>query len=247
MKTLAVLLMVGAFANAAKVPAADPRVEVRGPRVHTKDVFPSLGPDAADIDLGPTPPVGSTRVIDKGEIERAFADAKAAPPKKIPEHVRVSRKTRKLTANEVDTAVRTAIAPQRLPRNAELIKVRSNATEVAADFDHVNVELPPSIPRRAGPTTISATVTFVSAENETPIYRTIVPLDISLPPEAAFAEVTKGSPISLVIKKGLVEISMPGVAAIDADVGGLCPITLRPSGRVIRARIVDKQHAVAEE
>lgn len=243
MKTLAALLIVGALANTAKAPAADTRVEVKGPRVHTKDIFPGV----VDLDLGPTPPVGSTRVIDKTEIERAFADAKAAPPKKIPEHVRVSRKTRKLTANDVDNAVRTAIASQKLPRHAELIKVRGSATEVADDFDHVNVELPSSLPRRAGPTTISATVTFVSAENETPIYRTIVPLDISLPPEAAFAEVAKGAPISLVIRKGLVEISMPGVAAIDADIGGVCPVTLRPSGRVIRARVIDKEHAVAEE
>jgi hypothetical protein len=250
MKIFGALLIIGALANAAKAPptvADTMRVEVRGPRVHTTDIFPALGPGAVvDLDLGPTPPIGATRVIDKDDIEKAFAEAKATAPKKIPAHVRISRKTRKLSANEVNRAVKTAISAQQLPRGAELIKVRGAATEVADDYDHVNVDFPP-VSRRAGPTTIQATVTFVSAEGNTPIYRTTIPLDVSLPPEAAFADITKGSPIALVVRRGLVEVSMPGVAAMDADVGGVVMVTLRPSGRVMRARAVDKGHAVAEE
>lgn len=257
MKLLASLLILGALANAAKGAPASPaktatasadstRVEVKGPRVRAKDVFPSLGPDAADIDLGPTPPIGTTRVIDKSDIEKAFSAASAAPPKKIPAQVRVSRKTRKLSANDVDNAVKSALSAQKLPRGATLIKVRAAATEVADDYDHVNVDFP-SLPRKAGPVTVSATVTFVSAENATPIYRTIVPLDLALPPEAAFADIARGSPIALVIRRGLVEVSMPGVAAMDGDVGGVVMVTLKPSGRVVRARAVDKDHAVAEE
>ena len=61
MKLFASLLIIGALANSAKVPAnADTtRVEVKGPRVHAKDVFPGT---VADIDLGPTPPIGATRM-----------------------------------------------------------------------------------------------------------------------------------------------------------------------------------------
>jgi hypothetical protein len=241
MKTLGALLIIGALANAAKAPPAPDtlRVEVKGPRVHTTDVFPGT----VDVDLGPTPPIGATRMIEKDEIEKAYAAAKAAPPKKIPAHVRVTRKTRKLTANDIDNAVKAALP--KLPRGAELIKVRGSATEVADDFDHVSVDLP-QIPRKAGPAMISATVTFMSAENA-PLYRTAVPLDISLPPEAAFAEITRGSPIALVVRKGLVEISMPGVASMDGDVGGVVMVTLKPSGRVVRARAIDKDHAVAED
>lgn len=247
MKLFASLLIIGAFANAAKAapgsaPSDTMRVEVKGPRVHTKDIFPS----SVDVDLGPTPPIGATRVIEKDEIEKAYAAAQAAPPKKIPAHVRVSRKTRKLSANDVDNAVKTAISSQKLPRGAELIKVRGTATEVADDYDHVNVDLP-NVPRKAGPLTVQATVTFVSSENNAPIYRTIVPLDISLPPEAAFAEISKGAPIALVVRKGLIEVSVPAVAAMDGDIGSVVMVTLKPSGRVVRARAIDKDHAVAEE
>ena len=235
MKLFASLLILGALANAAKAaptPADTARVEVKGPRIHAKDIFPG---NVADIDLGPTPPIGATRVLDKDDIEKAFAEAKAAPPKKIPAHVRVSRKTRKLSANDVDNAVKSALGSQKLPRGAELIKVRGSATEVADDYDHVNVDLP-TVPRKAGPATVSATVTFVSSENNAPLYRAAIPLDISLPPEAAFADIAKGAPIALVVRKGLVEVSMPGVAAMDSDVGGTVMVTLKPSGRVVRAR-----------
>lgn len=251
MKVFAALVLVAALANATKAPATSdpqtPRVEVKGPRVHSKDLFPGLGASsAAEVDLGPTPPIGTTRVIDKEEIEKAFRDAKLTPPSKIPAHVRVSRKARKLSANDVDGAVKAALATQRLPRGATLVKVRSSATEVSDDYDHVSVDLP-AVPHRAGPMTVQATVSFLGADGGAPIHRSLVPLDISLPPEAAFPDVARGAAIALVIRRGLVEVSVPGVAAMDSDIGSVVMVTLKPSGRVVRARVLDKDHAIAEE
>ena len=53
--------------------------------------------------------------------------------------------------------------------------------------------------------------------------------------------------LGLVVRKGLVEVSIAGVAGSDADVGGVLPVVLRPSGRVLRARAVDRDHALALE
>lgn len=245
MRKIAVLVFVACFATIARAAPVDTatRVEVRGPRVHAKDVFPGNVPD---VDLGPTPPIGATRVIERADIERAFADAKAAPPKKIPSSVRVSRKTRRLSSLEIDGAVKTALAAQKLPRGAELVRVRASALEVADDYHHVVVELPP-LPRRAGPTTVAATVTFMSQSADTPIYRVVLPLDLALPPEAAFADIPKGAPVTIVVRKGLVEVSLPGTAATDGDIGGVVPVQLRPSGRVVRCRAMDRDHALLLE
>lgn len=245
MKSIAALVLIAGLANVAKAPSDSSamRVEVKGPRIHAADIFPG----AAEIDLGPTPPIGSTRVIEKADIEKAYTAANVPAPKKIPTAVKVSRKTRKLSALDVDSAVKTALSSTHLPRGAELVKVKSVATEVADDYDHVNVEFPP-IPRRAGPATVPATVTFVSmGTTETPIYRTVIPLDISLPPEAAFADVPKNAAVTLIIRKGLVEITLPAVAALDADIGGPCQVMLKPSGRIIRGKAIDKDHVVAED
>lgn len=256
MKTGAALLLVSALLNAANAQTtATPstataataaaanvvRVQVPGARVRASDVIPG----AADVDLGPTPPVGSSRLIERAEIERAFAAASQPLPKRTPAAVRVSRKTRQLTANEVATAVKSALAEQRLPRGAAVAGVRAIATEVPGDYKKVAVELA-NIPRRAGSVNVTATVTFLG-EGDAPIHKTLLPVELNLPPEAAFPEIARGSAITLTVKKGLVEVSLPGVAAADADIGALVPVTLKPSGRVIRARAIDKDHAVAEE
>jgi len=255
----AALVLLSSAANAQRAPAepgariysreasvtretSTPRVEVRGTRVHAKEIVPSA---ASDLDLGPTPAVGSSRVIDRAEIERAFTAASLPVPKKIPAAVRVARKTRRLQPADVNGAVKVALADMKIPRGAALTNIRSNGVEVPADFQKVSVELP-TLPRKAGTVTVQAHVTFLSDETVA-ISKAIVPIDFTLPPEAAFAEITKGAPITLIIKKGLVEVAIGAVAASDGDVGSIVPVTLKPSGRVLRARAIDNTHAVAVE
>lgn len=221
---------------------AMPRVEVPGPKIRAKDV---LGAQAPDVDLGPTPPIGASRVVDRAEIERAFAEANVAPPKKIPAAVRVSRKTRRLAAADVASAIRTSLAVAPLPRGATLSNVRAAGVDVPADFQRVSVDLP-ALPRRAGPITVQAVVTFLG-ESDAPLQKAITPLELVLPPEAAFPDIARGAPMTLVIRRGLVEVSITGVAATDGDIGAVLPVTIRPSGRVLRARAIDKTHAVALE
>ncbi|MBX3220520.1 MAG: hypothetical protein KF795_08385 [Labilithrix sp.] len=251
------LLLVAVLADAAKAQGAPtgaparivhagetavPRVEVPGAKVRAKDL---LGASAPDVEIGPTPPIGSSRIVERAEIERAFAAADLAPPKKIPTAVRISRKTRRLAATEVSDAIRTALASTRLPRGATLSNVRASGVEVPADFQRVTVDFP-VLPRRAGPATAQATVTFLG-ESDAPLQKAITPIELVLPPDAAFAEIPRGAPITLVIQRGLVEVSIAGVAATDSDVGAVLPVTIKPSGRVLRARAIDKDHAVSLE
>src|SRR5262245_54691469 len=117
MKTAVALLLLAALLEAARAhgaptPATTTHaalrvIEVRGPRVHAKDILGASTPDAS-VDLGATPPIGSSKILDRAEIERAFAAANLAPPKNIPAAVRVARKTRKLGALELNSAIRTA-------------------------------------------------------------------------------------------------------------------------------------------
>ncbi|HVH43899.1 MAG TPA: hypothetical protein VM925_16210 [Labilithrix sp.] len=256
MKTAIALLLLGALANTAQAHGAPtettiiprsadsalPRIEAVGPKVMAKDI---LGASAPDVELGATPPIGSSRIIERTAIERAFAAANVPAPKKIPVAVRVSRKTRRLSSNDVSTAIRNALADMRLPRGATLANVRAAAAEVPADFKRVTVDLP-VLPRRAGPTTAQATVTFLG-EGDAPLQKTITPIELLLPAEAAFAEISRGAPITLIVRRGLVEVSITAVAATDSDIGAILPVTIKPSGRVMRARAIDKDHAVSVE
>ncbi len=253
MRTAAALLILATLVRAATAEgggprlvagasAPTPRLEVRGARIHATDL---LGPSAPELDLGPTPPVGSTRLIERVEIERAYEAASVAAPKSIPTALRVSRKTRKLDATEVTAAIRLAVAEKTLPKSAELSAVRATATEVPADFERVAIDLP-VFPRRAGSVKVQAPVRFLGEGGAT-LQKTVVPLEFTLPPEAAFADVVKGAPMSLTLRRGLVEVTVTGVATADADVGSILGFMIKPSGRVIRGRVVDKTHALALE
>jgi flagella basal body P-ring formation protein FlgA len=60
-------------------------------------------------------------------------------------------------------------------------------------------------------------------------------------------ELVKGAPVTLVVRRGLVEVTAPAVLSVDADVGDIVQVLLRPSGRAMRAHLVAKDRAVALE
>jgi len=261
MRTLAALILLAAIVNAGNAqgfdggvgkpaaPAMKPvdapskSAEVKGARIHTAEILGAT--NCVDIDLGPSPPVGAARVIERAEIERAYETANTTMPKKLPASVRVTRKTRRFSPGEVANLVRSALADTPIARGGSLQNVRASGVEVPADFDHVTVELA-QLPRRAGIVSVTANVAFV-AEDGTSLFKTIMPIEIALPPEAAHADIARGQPITLIVRRGLVEVSIGGVAGADADVGQIMQVTLKATGRVLRARAIDKDHAVALE
>ena len=227
----------------ATVPSAPRIIEIATARVHFHDLgIP--GSAMPDVDLGPAPALGGARTIDREEITRALTAASAPAAPKLPAQVRIVRKARRLTASDVDKLVRAAIEPARIPRATTVTTVRATALQVPDGFDRVTVDLP-TLPRRSGTVTVTAAVSFVSGGDV--LARITVPVDFNVPAEALVPDVAKGAAITLLVRRGLVEISIGAVAGADGDTGGILPVLLKPSGRVVRARIVDKDHAVALE
>jgi flagella basal body P-ring formation protein FlgA len=74
-----------------------------------------------------------------------------------------------------------------------------------------------------------------------------VTLDLSLSEEAGRPDVARGNAVTIVIQHGLVEVSASAVAGADGDVGATIPLTIRTSGKVVRGRLLDKDHAVIVE
>ncbi len=175
----------------------------------------------------------------------------SAPPKavlatkRLPASVRVVRKTRRLSADEVSAAITKTLAATKLPKNAAVTAVRAAPIEIPSELARVTVDLP-ALPRRAGSVTLGAVVTFLG-ESDAVLAKSITPIEIHLPPEAAVPDIARGASVALIVRRGLVEITVSGVAATDADIGGVFPVTLRPSGRVVRARALDRDHALAVE
>lgn len=235
-----VLSLAIAIAPAAAAPEAPP-VQVIGPRVHLVDVLPGAPREAADADLGPAPPPGGTRVVDRAEIVRALRERGVAEPKRLPASVRVVRKMRRLGARDLDALARTAVA-DKLGR-ATLAAVHAPAaTDVADGWTQVTAEVPPA-PRRAGTFATVATLTFVVGGDV--LGRVGVPIELAMSEEAARPDVAKGASLSLVVRRGAVEVSAPATASADGNVGDVVPVLVRATGRVLRARLLQKDPAKA--
>lgn len=169
--------------------------------------------------------------------------AMAAPTKEPAANA--ARAARRMTVAEVESIVRGEIArgALKLPKGATLTQIRANALPEAPTFvSRVTIELTPP-PRKAGPVSAVAVLTFWRDAAVTA--RVPISMDLSVPPEALTYDVVKGASITLVVQRGLVEVSVQAVAAHDADVGDVLQVLLRPSGRAIRARVAAKERAIA--
>jgi hypothetical protein len=216
-------------------------VSLSSSEVRIGDLIADLDPLTASIDLGPAPAAGGSRVIERDELLDAFRSHGLEPPHVVPAAVRVVRKMQRLTPQAIGDLVRGALGDS-LPRGVGLADVHATRATVPDGWTRVTCEVPRP-PHKAGAVSSSASLTFY--ESEQALWRISVPVDLSLSPEAVPYDVPRGSHVWLLIRRGLVEVSASGTAGADADVGGLVPVMLLPSGRVISARLEDKEHAVA--
>lgn len=235
------LLMGGSIALAGP----PTRVEVSGLRVRVGDVLRDAPASVAEVDLGPAPSVGGSRVINREQIRLAVESREHAGVLRFPECVRVFRRMSSLTPRDLDRLVRDALPPARMPRGATLSAVRApRSMELPAGWDAVSAELP-RMPRRSG--TFLTAVALTLRVGSDVIARVSVPVELSLAAEAALPEVARGAGLTLLVRQGLVEVRVGANAAADADVGDTFPVVLRPSGRVLRARLLDRSLALAVE
>ena len=245
MKRIAIVLVLTVM-GATNALADKPLVEhkVSHGRILVSDVVDGAPEAIASIDLGPSPQPGSSRVVRREDVERAVIQG--LPPKlKIPVAVRIVRATKTLSPTDLEATTRTAIAAITLARGATYGGARPGAAvTVPAGYDLVRAEIPRP-PRRAGKLATIATLTFLEGDSE--LARIQVPIDIELPKDAAFADVTKGAKVTFVITRGSVEIRAVGTAASDADVGEEVSVVITDASHLLRGKVQSQEPAIVTE
>lgn len=217
------------------------QVSVARTRVLLADVVARLAPELARIDLGPAPAPGGSRLLTRDEIKRAVEGAHAKAPAVLPAAVRVVRRMQKVTVSDLEQLTRKALDGPALPRGAALAAVHpAGAVNVAAGWDSVRASLPKK-PHRAGVLRSTAVLTFAAGADT--LATVVVPVELSLTPEAAAWDLPKGGAVKVVVRRGAVEVEAAAVSTANADVGSVFPAVLRSSGRVLRVRLLDKEHA----
>jgi hypothetical protein len=239
------LVVAGTLGTTPGTAAATRQVLVTSTRIHLRDLMPDAETAAADVDLGPSPAAGGSRVVTRADIVAALDAKQVSAPPALPDAVRVLRSAKHLTTTEMNAIVRTAVDAKMLGRGVSLTAVRTDRpVDIADGWTRVDVDVPRA-PKKAGPFATMAIASFFVGDEV--IARFPVRIELAVSAEGATYDAPRGASLTLIVRRTLVEVRAPAFAAADADVGDAFPVQLRPSGRVVRARLVSKDEAVALE
>ncbi len=246
-RALFVSAVLLSLAGNAAFAAGPPReIAIVGSRIHVGDVAPQADAAAAAVDIGPSPALGASRLITRDEIVSALYAKQVEAPTKLPDAVRVVRKAKHLLAADMNALVRDSLVNKPLPRGIALTAVRADrAVDVADGWTHVEVDIPRA-PKREGSFTTTAIASFFAADQEV-LARIPVPVELGISADGATYDKPRGATVTFVIRRNYIEVRAAGITTADADLGDLVPVQLRQSGRVLRARLVTQDEAVAIE
>lgn len=232
-----------AAALLASAPAlAEPVRLVESARVRLTDLVQTSDAELADIDLGPAPPPGSSRVFSRGEILRALESRGASlRGKPLPATIRVQSAGKRFSTSEleelVDGAVRAALPPGAKVRSLRVS--RAVLTSPRVEVGSVRV---PRLVRRAGPLTVTASVDLMHDGEVAD--RLPVTVALELDERAARALVQKGARVDLVIARGPARISASAVALDDVELGEVRSFRVSSTSKILRARLESPTLAV---
>jgi hypothetical protein len=239
--------LLAALALATPAAAAPPQeVAVTGTRIRVGDVAPSVDAAIAAVDIGPSPTPGASRLVTKNDVVAALTAKLIPVPATLPDAVRVVRKAQHISPAELDGLVRGALNDKPLGHGVTLAAVRvAHPVDVADGWAHIDVDVPHA-PKRQGAFTTTAIASFYTAEGEA-IARVPVPMELAVSADGALYDTPRGASVTLVIRRNYIEVRTTGMTTADADLGDAVPVQLRPSGRMLRARLTAKDEAVAIE
>ena len=225
---LAVLL----FASSA-LAQAERTIETT--RILLGDIVDVSSQAASELDLGPAPPPGGSRMVTKDEILRELrAAGQNASGLKLPATVRVTSAARRLTPEQLEALLRPELE-RSVPASAELkaLSVRRGAVlSPRAEIGRVEY---PKLPKREG-TFKSTAMAELTVDGEV-VMRVPVSVTLELKPEAARSALERGAQVHLVIERGAARVSAVGIALTAADVGDVVQFRVQNTQKVLRARV----------
>lgn len=239
LRSLCVALALSALAGAA---LAEPIRLIDGSRVHLSDLADNLSDEFAQVDLGPAPPPGGSRLFARDDLRRELrAQGLDAARIKLPDVVRVQSASRRFAPADLDALVRARLTSA-LPPGVALRELKIAKGIVASPRITVGETRIPKLVRRPGPATLTATVELLR-DGEV-CSRLPVTLLVDVSERAAMPLVDKGARIDLVISRGSARISAAGIALEAAEAGEIASFKVSTTQKVLRARVESSTRAV---
>ena len=220
---------------------AEPTQSIDHARLLAGDVVKAAPAGIAEIDLGPAPPPGGSRLLTKNEIEQMLRQRGVDTTKlSIPVSIRVVGAAKRVTPAELTALVTPAIV-QSLPPGVGLTKVAPTYEVVVPPSATVGGVEIPRHPRQKGPFRTTATVQMMS-DGEI-VARVPVPVVLEISEDAARPDVARGARIGLVIDRRSLRIMTQASCMLDANIGDVVNVLVVPTNRVVKAKITSRDEA----
>jgi hypothetical protein len=240
--TLRNLYLAAAFLALSGTAHAESVRVVDGSRVHLSDLIDVQSDELAQVDLGPAPPPGGSRLFVREDLRRELrAQGVDTARLKLPEAVRVQSATRRFSPADIDALVRGRVTSA-LPSGVSLRELKVVKGIVASPRISVGEVKVPKLVRRSGPATLTAIVELMHDGEVSS--RLPVTLLVDVSERAAMPLVDKGARVDLVIARGTARISASGIALEAAEAGEIASFKVSTTQKVLRARVESSTRAL---
>jgi hypothetical protein len=220
---------------------AEPTQSIDHARLLAGDIIKAAPAGVAEIDLGPAPPPGGTRLLSKTEIEQMLRQRGVDTSKlAIPAQIRIVGAAKRVSPAEL-AALITPVIVQRLAPGVALTKVQPGFDVVVPPSATVGTVEIPRHPRQKGSFRTTANVQMV-ADGEI-VARVPVPVILEVSEEATRPDVARGSRIGLVIDRRSLRIMTQASCMLDANIGDVVSVLVVPTNRVVKAKITSRDEA----
>ena len=226
--------------------SADSEHTIDSARIHLSDVSDGYDEgELGNLDLGPAPPPGNSRIVSRGEVEEqlraAGDDAKSL---RMPRTLRVKSAAKRWSADEL----REAMTPQVLAALPPGVKFKSTKfTRALVTSPNVTIGNAhfPKFPKREGELTVTVTVDLM--QDEVTVIRVPVTVVVLVTEAATRPAASKGARINLVIEHGPARVTALAIALSDTELGALGLFRVASTQRVLRARLLNADSAQVVE
>ncbi len=210
-------------------------------RLRVGDVVPSAPAEIAEVDLGPAPPPGGSRVVGRSEVEDKIKSAGLEVSQvKMPAAVRVVGASRRIAPSELNELCQAELVKV-LPAGISVVKAnapREIVVSPAASVREAKIVRPP---RQKGLFQTTATLEFQS-EGEI-VARAAIPVTLDVSEKAAQPDVPRGRRITIFVAKKGIRVSTSGVVQSDVNVGDIANVQVSSTGRVVKAEVKSADEA----
>jgi hypothetical protein len=223
------------------VARAEPTRTIDHARILLGDIVSAAPAELADIDLGPAPPPGANRLLNKSELERQLRDRGVDVSKvSLPASIRVVGASRHIAPDKLAELAMPVIAKE-LPAGVTLTSVHASYEIVVPPSAEVKSAKISRIVRQKGTQRSMATIEL--ACDGAPVAKVPVAVVLEVSEQAARPDVGRHTRMNLYIDHGAVRVTAIGQTMADANIGDKVGMMVVATGRVVQAKIVSSEEA----